>query len=406
MAPTTRMRSKTLHGVAEEDDAQVKSTTNVDLSPREGPTIPHGAGKGKRKRRSTGGAVLENEDDATQDSSLSTPARKKLSIHMREEADDGDGHDPATTAGVRIVQVKTEVRNRRPKRSRSNSVADPQDDDAVPESQSASRQLQEEAIQRLASQCVRPDFRSAALKAKEEEKPTGKAKHVVFGDEDDLEKYVAVAADEKPAVVEKENEEELDEAPEAVSTKAAAREALESAKVLAEATEKQAALVKWKRQNRDSLFKQQAQKRNRVPKPDLASSESDTQDQEATREAEGALATTGRRRVERLKLPGMLPAEYLTESSSEDEDGVALKKAAKKPKKINFEDALQSIGKEIRVPRDQVVGSTVYRVVAGQADKNLAPKMHKNTRYVKEDMLRRRRAPVTPNKKRGFFVAK
>ncbi|RYP14399.1 hypothetical protein DL765_006388 [Monosporascus sp. GIB2] len=406
MAPATRMRSKTIHGVAEEDDAQVKPTANVDLSPRGGPTIARGAGKGNRKRRPTGGAILENEDDATQDSRLSTPARKMLSVHMREEADDGDGHDPATTAGVLIIQAKTEVRNWRPKRSRSNSVADSQDDDAVPESQSASRQLQEEAIQRLASQCARPEFRSAALKAKEEEKTTGKAKHVIFGDDDDLEKHVAVAAEEKLAVVEKENEEDLDEAPEAVSTKAAARETLESAKALAEATEKQAALLKRKRQNRDNLFKQQAQKRNRVPKPDLTSSESDTQNQEATREAEDAPATTRRRGVERFKLPGMLPAEYLTESSSEDEDGAALKMAAKKPKKINFEDALQSIGKETRVPRDRVIGSTVYRVVAGQADKNLAPKMHKNTRYVKEDMLRRRRAPVTPNEKRGFFVAK
>ncbi|RYP31822.1 hypothetical protein DL767_005553 [Monosporascus sp. MG133] len=405
MAPATRTRSKTLNGVAEEEDAQVKSTTNVDLSPREGPTTAHGAGKGNRKRRSTGGAVLENEYDATQDSSLSTPARKKLSVRTREEADGGDGHDSATTAGMRIVQVQTEVRDRSPKRSRSNSVADSQDDDAVAESQSASRQLQEEAIQRLASQCVEPGFRSAALKAKEE-KVTGKAKHVVFGNDDDVEKYVAAAAGEKPVVVEKEEEEDLNEAPEAVSTKAAARETLESAKALAEATEKQAALLKRKRQHRDNLFKQQAQKRKPASKPELASSESDTQGPEATREAEAAPAPTGRRRVEKLKLPGMLPAEYLTESSSEGDDEEALERAAKKSKKINFEDALQPIGNEARVPRDQVVGSTVYRVVAGQADKKLAPKMHKNTRYVKEDMLRRRRAPVALNKKRGFFVAK
>ncbi|RYP44701.1 hypothetical protein DL768_008852 [Monosporascus sp. mg162] len=406
MAPATRTRSKTLHGVAEEAGAQVKSATNVDPSPRKGPITTHGVGKRDRKRRSTGGAVLENEDDATQDSSLSTPARKKLSVRTRQEADDGDDRDPATTAGVQIVRVQTEVRDRRPKRSRSNSVADSQDDDGVPESQRASRQLQEEAIQRLASQCVEPGFRSAALKVKEEEKVTGKAKHIVFGDDDDVEKYVAAAAEEKPAVVEKEKEEDLDGAPEAVSTKAAARETLESAKALAEATERQAALLKRKRQHRDYLFRQQAQKRKPAPKPDLASSEPDIQDPEATREAEDVPATAGRRRVEKLKLPGMLPAEYLTESSSEGDDEAALERVTKKPKKINFEDALQSIGKEARVPRDQVVGSTVYRVVAGQADKKLAPKMHKNTRYVKENMLRRRRASVAPNKKRGFFVAK
>ncbi|RYP67484.1 hypothetical protein DL771_007215 [Monosporascus sp. 5C6A] len=406
MASATRTRSKILHGVAEEEDAQVKSTTYVDTFPRERPSTAHEGGKGNRKRRSTGGAVLENEDDATQDSSLSTRARKKLSARAREEADDGHGHGPAPAAGVRIVQVQTEVRDRRSRRSRSNSVADSQDDDAVHESQSASRQLQEEAIQRLASRSVEPDFRSAALKAKKEEKVTGKAKHVVFGDDDDVEKYVAAAAQENPPVVEKEEEEDLDEAPEAVSIKAAARETLESAKALAEATVKQAALLKRKRQHRDNLFKQQAQKRKRAPDPDLGSSESDTQGPEATGEAEDTPAATGRRRFEKLKLPGRLPAEYLTDSSSEGEDEAALKRAAKKPKKINFEDALQSIGNEARVPRDRVVGSAVYRVVAGQADKKLAPKMHKNTRYVKEDMLRRRRAPVTRNKKRGFFVAK
>ncbi|RYO92211.1 hypothetical protein DL764_008163 [Monosporascus ibericus] len=406
MAPATRTRSKTLHGVAKEVNAQVKSTTDVDRSPRDGLITAHGAAKGNRKRRSAGGAVLENEDDATQNSSLSTPARKKLSVRTREETDDGDGHDPATAAGVRIVQVQTEVRDRTPKRSRSDPVADSQDDDAVPESQSASRQLQEEAIQRLASQYIEPGFLAAALKATEEEKVTGKAKHVVFGDDDDVAKYVAAVAGERSTFVEKQMEEDLDEAPEAVSTKATARETLESVKALVEATEKQAALLKRKRQQRDSLFKQQAQKRKPAPKSDLASSESDTQDPEATREAEDATETTGRRRVEKLKLPSMLPPEYLTESSSEGEDEAASERAAKKPKKINFEDALRSIGKEARVPMDQVVGSTVYRVAAGQPDKKLAPKMHKNTRYVKEDMLRRRRAPVAPNKKRRFFVAK
>ena len=105
----------------------------------------------------------------------------------------------------------------------------------------------------------------------------------------------------------------------------------------------------------------------------------------------------------------MLPAEFLTDSSSESEDETVLRRAAKKsdkPKKINFEDAARSLDRGQRAPRDQVVGSTVYRVVADRTDKNLAPKMHKDTRNLREALLKRTRAAVTPNKRKGFFVKK
>lgn len=145
-------------------------------------------------------------------------------------------------------------------------------------------------------------------------------------------------------------------------------------------------MLKRKRQERDILFKQQAKKRK------SASNQPET---------EGEPVTTGRRRTEKLKLPSVLPAEFLADSSSESEDEddeAALRsRVVNRPKKTNFED---------RTPRDQVIGSTVYRVVTKQVDRKLAPKMHKDTCNVKEDMLRRKRAAVAPNKREGFFIRK
>lgn len=112
--------------------------------------------------------------------------------------------------------------------------------------------------------------------------------------------------------------------------------------------------------------------------------------------------TAGRRRAQKFNLPTVLPAEFLTDSSSEDEevDESALR-VIKKPKKINFE--------EPKKPRDQVVGSTRYRVLAEQGDQKLAPKIQKNARSSKEVLLKRRRgramvAGAGAGGKKGFFV--
>lgn len=82
-------------------------------------------------------------------------------------------------------------------------------------------------------------------------------------------------------------------------------------------------------------------------------------------------------------------------------------------KKIKFDEiaeiADQAETEAIRhrvKPRDVALGSTVYRVLAQQGDTRLAPKMHKNSRNVKEDLLKRKRGGVTVNKKKGFFVKK
>ena len=101
----------------------------------------------------------------------------------------------------------------------------------------------------------------------------------------------------------------------------------------------------------------------------------------------------------------MLPAEFLTDSSEDDDEGgTALKKMVKRPQKINFETALQVLDAEGKRPRDEVVGSTRYRVLAEQGDPRLAPKADRNSLRAKEALLRRGRTGVTLNKKRGFFV--
>lgn len=163
--------------------------------------------------------------------------------------------------------------------------------------------------------------------------------------------------------------------------------------------------MKRKRQERDELYKQQAEKRKRVLAPDA----DPARPSEAAVEVEPETAGKGRRRADKQKLPNVLPAEYLTDSSSESEDETALRRMTKKsekPRKINFEDAARSLDKGQRAPRDQVIGSTVYRVVADRADRNLAPKMHKDTHNMREALLKRTRAAVTPNKRKGFFVRK
>lgn len=100
----------------------------------------------------------------------------------------------------------------------------------------------------------------------------------------------------------------------------------------------------------------------------------------------------------------MLPDEFLTDSSEDEDDKTALKKMVKRPQKITFETAMQVLGAEGKAPRDEIVGSTRYRVLAEQGDPRLAPKADKDSRRVKQNLLRRGRACVELNKKRGFFV--
>lgn len=70
-------------------------------------------------------------------------------------------------------------------------------------------------------------------------------------------------------------------------------------------------------------------------------------------------------------------------------------------KRVKFNTVERRVAREDRAPRDEQVGGTVYRVVKDKTDKKLAPKMRKETRNLKEQLLSRNRAP---QKRRGFLV--
>ncbi|OTA60780.1 hypothetical protein K449DRAFT_466078 [Hypoxylon sp. EC38] len=404
MAPRTRSSVKASEKKTEGDTVPATSnaveTTNASV--QEELVSPSG------KRKSTEDANDSNDDDgAPSDQEATIPKRQRLAVRTRDDQSTEKGRK--TYLEVEIPSSAT------PKWPRSSAVPDSQDVDGLSDSDpeaepsSASKQLEEEASQKLASQSVEPDLSPV---------PKPKSKHVVFGDDDDVEKFVAAAAateankktENGNAKDEEEgSDEDDDDAPEAVSTQAIAKEMQKAALAASEAAEKQAASLKRKRQEKDSLYKQQAERRkrargtvevhqNKATSKDEASS--DEQDDDGIAEVETAV-TTGRRRAQKFNLPTVLPAEFLTDSSEdEDEDESTLKKrVVKKPKKINFETG----GKR---PRDQVVGSTRYRVLADQADQKLAPRIRKQARVFKESLLKRKRsgAATGAGMKKGFFV--
>ncbi|CAJ2505984.1 Uu.00g001140.m01.CDS01 [Anthostomella pinea] len=414
MAPITRRRAK-----AKETEAASPTMSDTPTSTEitvEVPILPRG------KRKSLTSNVEDAQNVAVPQSD--SPKRQKLAVRTRE--------DEITKSGW-STHIEVQIPSSSAPRPRSSAVADSQEEDDEDDDESeekeehqegepeavkptnASKQLEgrpeavepTSASQQLASQQLEKEASQQLARQSVEPEPTPQpkpmSKHVVFGDDDDVEKFVAAAATETKKDAEETKEEsdgeksDDDEAPEAVSTQATAKQTLESAKAVSEAADKQVASLKRKRQERDNLLKQQAQKRKRTRKP-VKTTHDGSNGEEVTNK--------GRQRSGKGKLPDMLPAEFLTDSSSDSEDETALKKFVKKPKKINFETALQTIGNEGKRPRDEIVGTTRYRVLAEQADKSLAPKMNKNSLKSKQALLKRNRVGIMPNKKKGFFVGK
>lgn len=114
-----------------------------------------------------------------------------------------------------------------------------------------------------------------------------------------------------------------------------------------------------------------------------------------------------RRRLDKRALPDVLPDDFLQAASDEEDNSDQDDEqddAARKPKKVKFDTVMEQVAKaESRRPKDQRVGSTVYRVAAPQRDPRLAPKLNKNSRNAREMLLLRHR-PVA--KKGGFLVKK
>ncbi|KAI1865987.1 uncharacterized protein JN550_007965 [Neoarthrinium moseri] len=368
MAPLTRRRK-----AAQENEPDAEQLV-----------APKDLSRGKRK--SSG----EDELEIPESPDKVTPKRQKLAVRVR------DDEHPSTDKRRPSTDKK--------KRSRSLSIADTEDDgdDGEPTPHQVAKQLELEASQQLDQ-----EFKAAEASQKPSSAATTKTgSRIVFGDDDDVDKYVkaaaAVAAENpKSAAAAAADDDELeddsdDEAPEAVSASAAAKETQQAAQAVADAAEQHAATQKRKRQQRDNKLKQQAQKRKRAEKPGGTEAEA--------AEAERA-TTSGRRRAEKFNLPSVLPAEFLTDSESGSEDERALR-VAKKPKKINFEDAVQTLKVEGRGPRDEIVGTTAYRVMADQDDQKLPPRANHNSKAVKEMLMQRRRVGVPATKVKGFFKRK
>ncbi|KAI0443849.1 hypothetical protein F4803DRAFT_513758 [Xylaria telfairii] len=403
--------------------------------------------QGETRRESLSNTPITAKSDMLFEEPIALRSKRKPSSNTSEEGakvatplDVRTREEPASAIEVQIPS--SAVRTPRPRSSPvpdSQETATSDEGNQTLEPVSASKQLEDEATQKLVTQAppsesgqeetplpkaARSTQGSSATKSHDQ--PTSlknsepgsegiprpkpaKSTHVVFGDDDDVDKFVAAAAEKEKDALEanggdddqEEQEDSDDEAPEAVSTAAAAKETLKSTRAAIEAAEQYAASTKRKRQARDNLLKQQAEKRKRTKRS--ASGKEDLSESEEGVEEEGRNITSKRQRRTR-KLPDMLPDEFLTDSSEDEDDKTALKKMVKRPQKVTFETAMQVLGAEGKAPRDEIVGSTRYRVLVEQGDPRLAPKADKRSRRTKENLLRRGRAPVELNKKRGFFV--
>ncbi|KAL2693953.1 hypothetical protein Neosp_000522 [[Neocosmospora] mangrovei] len=214
---------------------------------------------------------------------------------------------------------------------------------------------------------------------------------MVFGDDDEI----PAPAPSKPAVqapVEDEEEESSDdEAPEAVSTAKVASDIKKSSQAAQKVAQEQAAAQKRKRRERDTLFKQQAEERKKL--------------EDEAKAAEGTLtepAEPATQKRQPAKTPNLLPAEFLTDSSSEDEGADEDDQAVARPRKRRVTAVERTLARQNRGPKDETIGSTVYRV-AKKVDERMAPKLRKHARSSKELMLKRNRSAAKPSRS-GFLV--
>ncbi|KAJ4319745.1 hypothetical protein N0V84_006220 [Fusarium piperis] len=237
---------------------------------------------------------------------------------------------------------------------------------------------------------VRAKDGDSAPSAKPASEPA-KGTMMVFGDDDEI----SAPAPSKPVVQAPEEEEESsdDEAPEAVSTAKVASDIKKSSQAAQKAAQEQAAAQKRKRRERDALFKQQAEERKKV--------EDEAKAAEGTPAQEAEPAESAVQKRQPAKMPNLLPAEFLTDSSSEDEGAGEDDQAVARPRKRRVTAVERTLARQNRGPRDERVGSTVYRV-AKEVDERMAPKLRKHARSSKELLLKRNRSAAKPRS--GFLV--
>ncbi|KAJ4385134.1 hypothetical protein N0V85_008207 [Neurospora sp. IMI 360204] len=228
-----------------------------------------------------------------------------------------------------------------------------------------------------------------------------RAKHITF---EDSEQEEFVTPREAPAVnpleeslkakkeeqeqseEDSEEEDSDDEAPEAVSTHAAQAKSLEAEKAAQKAAEQKAIAEKKRRQERDAILKEQAKSKKRAAKKVEQPSE-DEAESEAEEDAAAALPEKRKREI-----PKLLPLELL-ESDDEDEEAPQRSGSADGAKR-------RKVVREAKGPKDEKVGSTVFRVVPNNTNQSLAPKVKRQALNLKETLLLRNRKPQV---KGGFF---
>lgn len=121
--------------------------------------------------------------------------------------------------------------------------------------------------------------------------------------------------------------------------------------------------------------------------------------------AAGGAPPARKKRLDKHSLPAVLPDDFLEaaslDGSGDDEDGGS-EAGERKPAPARFNTAARQVARaESRQPRDQRVGSTVYRVMKRQGDARLAPRMGRHSRNAKEALMGRGRPAA---RKAGFLV--
>ncbi|KAF5656937.1 u3 snorna associated [Fusarium circinatum] len=223
-----------------------------------------------------------------------------------------------------------------------------------------------------------------------------KGTKVVFGDDDNDSPAPPPLLVPKSAVQVEEDEEDNsdDEAPEAVSTSKVASDIKKSNQAAQKAAQEEAAAQKRKRRERDGFFKQQAEERKKLEGQEKAGA-----NEEPSVEEGPAQSLIQRSKAE--KAVNLLPAEFLTDSSEDEADGIDDDQPEARPRKRRVATVERSLARQERGPKDERVGSTVYRV-AKKTDERMAPKLKKHAKSSKDILLKRNRS-VTQQRS-GFFV--
>lgn len=241
------------------------------------------------------------------------------------------------------------------------------------------------------------------------QKPAGQGTLITFNDEGKTDKELVGPAPTSealaPSKAGQEGSEGSDDdaAPEAVSTAQAASEVKKSAQAVQKAAREQAAAEKRRRRERDALLKKQAEGRRKPGKEAKATAQAQGSDHDAPSSRHPDVGG-GRKRADKIPIPRLLPAELLTDSSSEDEDAEDSPVAgadSPRPRKRSVAGVERWLSRQERGPRDARVGSTVFRV-AKTADERLAPKAKKHAKSFKDLLRRRNRTAARP--RLGFLA--